>query len=107
MSNTDTNTNGAAPEAVRTKQFEVQWGVKWTNFTATVEATSPNEAYKKALELPREDFTVTAERDYEQISSLSGLLSIAQENRVQIHDTENGDECDFRDESTVEVEDEE
>jgi|SRR5271157_2999161 len=81
----------------KTKEFEVQWGVKWTNFNATVEASSPKEAFKKALELPVDELTITAGCD--EVYSLSGLLNIARNNRVQIHD-EDGNEFDHDDETT-------
>ena len=39
---------GAAP---KTKEVEVQWSIKWVNFSTTVEASSTEEAIDIALQL--------------------------------------------------------
>lgn len=78
-----------APLSKKTKEFEIQWGVKWTNFTTTIEASTPKEAYEKALKLKAHELDVTVRHD--DIHSLDDLLDIAKDHRVQIHD-EDGSE---------------
>jgi len=58
------------------RTYEVQWSVKWTNFTIDVRATSEEEAIKLATESFNKNgfkgFTITANR--EEISSLEDMF---------------------------------
>lgn len=54
------------------KEYEVQYSVKWVNFTRTVEAATQNEAIELAGK-DLKDFDVTANGD--EVSSLDEILS--------------------------------
>jgi hypothetical protein len=57
-------------ETKKSKEYEVQFSVKWINFTATVQATSKEEAIQIAV---KEDaFTATVRG--EEVFSLSDIF---------------------------------
>jgi hypothetical protein len=66
-------------EEKKQKEYEVQYSVKWVNFTTTVKATSEDEAIRIARENSAEQFTVTANN--EEVYSLEDIFKCC--NRAQ------------------------
>jgi hypothetical protein len=66
-------------EEKKQKEYEVQYSVKWVNFTTTVKATSEDEAIRIAGENSAEQFTVTANN--EEVYSLEDIFKCC--NRAQ------------------------
>jgi hypothetical protein len=60
-------------EEEKPREYEVQYSVKWVNFTTTVKATSEDEAIRLAGENSAEQFTVTANN--EEVYSLGDILN--------------------------------
>jgi hypothetical protein len=59
----------------KTYEWEVQYSVKWINFTTTVQAKDEEEAIELAGELDFDHFTATARN--EEISSLEDIFARA------------------------------
>ena len=77
----------------KTHEWEVQYSIKWINFTATVQATDEEEAIALSGKLDFDQFTTTAKN--EEVTSLEDIFAHAgfpQANRT-------GDDEDEDDES--------
>lgn len=66
------------------KTYEVQYSVKWVNFTVEVKAESEKDAIRLAGEKPFSEFAATARN--EEVSSLEDILDLAGFPRVEICD---------------------
>jgi hypothetical protein len=80
----------------KTHEWEVQYSVKWINFTATVQATDEEEAISVPGKLDFDQFTTTAKN--EEVASLEDIFAHAgfpQANRTD----DFGDDEDEDDES--------
>lgn len=81
-------------EEEKPREYEVQYSVKWVNFTTTVKATSEDEAIRLAGENSAEQFTVTTNN--EEVYSLEDIFKCC--NRVQATCTEEEDDSEEEEE---------
>jgi hypothetical protein len=74
---TETKTDSAQGAAPKTKEVEVQWSIKWVNFSTTVEASSTEEAIDLALqqykEKGAEGFRIRAGNE-DDVDGLDGIF---------------------------------
>jgi hypothetical protein len=79
-------------EKQKLKEYEVQYSVRWVNFTTTVQAVSEREAIKLAAMRGLRDFTIKTSD--EEVNSLDDLFEHSQRwpARVECLDEEEIDE---------------
>jgi hypothetical protein len=102
-------TNSAQEAAPKTKEVEVQWSIKWVNFSITVDATDTENAIDLALQEYNEKgadaFTIRAGNE-DEVDGLDGIFRAGRK-WVRVTD-ENGnldDACFEFDEEEEEDED--
>jgi hypothetical protein len=69
-------------EEQKPREYEVQYSVKWVNFTTTVKATSEDEAITIADQNSWEQFTATTNN--EEVYSLEDIFKCCNRARVQL-----------------------
>jgi hypothetical protein len=79
----------------KTHEWEVQYSVKWINFTATVQATDEEEAIALSGKLDFNQFTTTAQN--EEVTSLEDIFEHAEFPRANRTDDYGNDEDEGED----------
>jgi hypothetical protein len=75
------------------KEYEVQYSVKWINFSTTVQAIDEDEAIVAAGKLDFNQFTVKARNEeVESLEDIFGLAGFPQANRTDDYGTDEEDE---------------